>query len=173
MNDIDRQIKELISNDDPAALEMIYDRYSRLLYSLFLNRSHDRELSADLLQQLFMRLAKNNKALLKAANLQAYLCRMAVNLHLDELRKKQFNHEQYRIHLDPAPASPDKLIGRLKALLPALPGDQQEVLHLKINGELTFREIAETLGLSPNTVASRYRYAVDKLKSMLKEEAHL
>ena len=42
--------------------------------------------------------------------------------------------------------------------------DQQEVLILKIWGELTFHEIAETLGISQNTAASRYRYALDHLK---------
>lgn len=49
-----------------------------------------------------------------------------------------------------------------------LPEPQREVLVLKIWGELTFAEIAETLGASPNTVASRYRCAIEALRGILK-----
>ena len=48
-----------------------------------------------------------------------------------------------------------------------LPPEQKEVLTLKIWGELTFDEIGRTLDLSLNTVASRYRYALRKLKDWL------
>jgi RNA polymerase sigma-70 factor (ECF subfamily) len=49
-----------------------------------------------------------------------------------------------------------------------LPTEQREVLALRIWGELTFAEIAETLGESINTVASRHRYALDALRRHLK-----
>ena len=51
-----------------------------------------------------------------------------------------------------------------------LPMEQKEVLTLKIWSELTFDEIARTLDLSLNTVASRYRYALLKLKNWVPEE---
>ena len=62
---------------------------------------------------------------------------------------------------------------RQQALLRAvdrLPEEQKEVLTLKIWGELTFDEIARTLDMSLNTVASRYRYALQKLKDWVPEE---
>ena len=62
---------------------------------------------------------------------------------------------------------------RNQALLRAvekLPTEQSEVLTLKIWGELTFDEIARTLDLSLNTVASRYRYALQKLKDSVPQE---
>ncbi len=62
---------------------------------------------------------------------------------------------------------------RNQALLRAverLPAEQKEVLTLKIWGELTFDEIARTLEESLNTVASRYRYALQKLKEWVPEE---
>ena len=62
---------------------------------------------------------------------------------------------------------------RQQALLRAvdrLPEQQKEVLTLKIWGELTFDEIARTLDISLNTVASRYRYALQKLKDWVPEE---
>jgi len=45
----------------------------------------------------------------------------------------------------------------------------REVVTLKVWGELTFREIAETIGVPLNTVASRYRYALEELRGSLKE----
>lgn len=62
---------------------------------------------------------------------------------------------------------------RNQALLTAvqkLPKEQCEVLTLKIWGELTFDEIARTLDLSLNTVASRYRYALQKLRDSVPRE---
>jgi RNA polymerase sigma-70 factor, ECF subfamily len=49
-----------------------------------------------------------------------------------------------------------------------LPPEQREVLALRVWGELTFAEIAETLGESINTVASRHRYALDALRRIMK-----
>lgn len=51
--------------------------------------------------------------------------------------------------------------------LARLPPEQREILVLKIWGELTFDEIAVSLALSPNTVASRYRYALTSLRNEL------
>jgi RNA polymerase sigma-70 factor (ECF subfamily) len=48
-----------------------------------------------------------------------------------------------------------------------LPAEQREVLLLHVWGDLTFREIAEILDLPANTVASRYRYALAKLRRVL------
>jgi len=49
-----------------------------------------------------------------------------------------------------------------------IPSEQREVLALRIWGELTFAEIAETLGESINTVASRHRYALEAMRRVLK-----
>ena len=66
--------------------------------------------------------------------------------------------------------SPIEQNERQKAILAAvdrLPPEQKEVLTLKIWGELTFDEIGRTLDLSLNTVASRYRYALQKLRDWI------
>ena len=56
---------------------------------------------------------------------------------------------------------------RLERALRALPPEQREVIALKIDGELTFAQIARVLDISVNTAASRYRYALEKLRSTL------
>jgi RNA polymerase sigma-70 factor (ECF subfamily) len=58
---------------------------------------------------------------------------------------------------------------RLQRALVALPLEQREVIMLKIDGELTFAQIAQVIGASMNTAASRYRYALEKLRKLLEE----
>ena len=56
---------------------------------------------------------------------------------------------------------------RLARALRRLPGKLREVVALKIDAELTFAEVGRALGISPNTAASRYRYALEKLRGEL------
>jgi len=55
----------------------------------------------------------------------------------------------------------------LRRALGDLPNDQREVIVLHVWGELTFSEIGELLGVSSNTAASRYRYALAKLRGSM------
>jgi RNA polymerase sigma-70 factor (ECF subfamily) len=59
----------------------------------------------------------------------------------------------------------------IEAALKQLPDPQRQVMVLKIWGGLSFRQMAETLGISENTAASRYRYALSKLREQLAEES--
>jgi RNA polymerase sigma-70 factor (ECF subfamily) len=58
----------------------------------------------------------------------------------------------------------------VEVALARLESNQREVLFLKIWAGLTFSEIGQTLEISPNTAASRYRYALDALRNELSEE---
>ena len=62
----------------------------------------------------------------------------------------------------------DAFRASVAAALAELPEEQRAVVHLKIWEDLTFAEIAEALGISANTAASRYRYALDKLEGLLR-----
>jgi RNA polymerase sigma-70 factor (ECF subfamily) len=55
----------------------------------------------------------------------------------------------------------------IEAALRALPAEQREVVHLKIYDGMTFQAIADRLEIPLNTAASRYRYAIDKLRELL------
>ena len=56
--------------------------------------------------------------------------------------------------------------------LERLPREQREVIVLKIWHEYTFENIGELLDLSPNTVAGRYRYGLQKLRACLNQESY-
>jgi len=57
----------------------------------------------------------------------------------------------------------------LEASLRTLPENQREVVVLKVDGELTFEQIGAALGISANTAASRYRYALERLRTSLSD----
>ncbi len=61
----------------------------------------------------------------------------------------------------------DERTAQIETALKTLPDYYREVITLKIWGELTFEEIAETLDIPMNTAASRYRYALEKLRRTL------
>jgi RNA polymerase sigma-70 factor (ECF subfamily) len=93
---------------------------------------------------------------------------MARNLALDALRQRQrqekaleaWEQEQPPDWFEPA-ADHEALI----AALAALPEEQRSVVHLHVWEDMTFRKIGELLGLPTQTIASRYRYALDKLRA--------
>jgi RNA polymerase sigma-70 factor, ECF subfamily len=68
------------------------------------------------------------------------------------------------------PLEQDERRQAVEAALQRLPETQREVLVLRIWGELSFPQMAETLSISANTAASRYRYALSKLRESLAQE---
>lgn len=74
-------------------------------------------------------------------------------------------------HFDPRPEQQEDAAA-VQAALSHLPESQREVLVLRIWGDLTFAEIAATLGDSINTIASRYRYALEALRKILKPQEY-
>ena len=73
-----------------------------------------------------------------------------------------------RSELESTPVSKHDDAFELENALRSLPPEQREIIALKIEGGLTFGEIATLLSISPNTAASRYRYALEKLRSTLR-----
>jgi RNA polymerase sigma-70 factor (ECF subfamily) len=66
-------------------------------------------------------------------------------------------------------SSETSIDGELEQAVKALPPIYREVVVLKVWSGLTFQQVADTLGIPLNTAASRYRYALDHLRSALKE----
>jgi RNA polymerase sigma-70 factor, ECF subfamily len=107
---------------------------------------------------------------------RAFLFRLAHNLAMDHLRSRNSRdraHEaagQARIDLFNLPANPDDVAyaEALSAALGELPPDQRAVVHLKLWEGMTLESIGQTLEISPNTAASRYRYGLEKLRLLLR-----
>jgi len=160
----------------PSDLARLYDAHAQALFAFALNLTRRDADARDVLHDIFRRLAAQPTLLDDARDPRAFLLRLAHNRAIDLIRR-QSTREKIRDTLArdddrlfaPA-ASPDEDNFRraLAAALADLPPDQRAVVHLKLWENLTFAQIAETLALSPNTAASRYRYALDKLQTRLR-----
>ena len=73
------------------------------------------------------------------------------------------------VPVSPFAAEQAELAQTIEEALAQLPSEQREVVVMKVWGGLTFGEIAEALRISPNTAASRYRYAIERLERALSE----
>jgi RNA polymerase sigma-70 factor (ECF subfamily) len=80
--------------------------------------------------------------------------------------------EEDSILFEKLPGEGDERRAEIELALRRLPAEQREVLVLKIWQEFTFEQIGETLGIPPNTAASRYRYALNALRKELEPLCH-
>ncbi|MGH9594237.1 MAG: RNA polymerase sigma factor, partial [Bryobacteraceae bacterium] len=154
----------------------LYDDHARALFAFLLNLTRDEADTRDLLQEIFIKLARQPGLLSGVREERAFLIRLAHNAAIDLFRRRGTREKNYDQLAQEAaslfaPASnPDEQAFRtaLDEALAGLPADQRAVIHLKLWEGLTFEEIAATLNIPPNTAASRYRYGLDKLRDRLR-----
>ena len=157
-------------------LERLYDDHAQALFAFLLHFTRDEEDTRDILQELFVKVARQPELLGTVRDERAFLLRLAHNGAIDLMRRRgslRDHHEQFggeRFNPFATTADPDEAAFRaeLSAALGQLPAEQRAVVHLKLWEGLTFAEIATALDIPPNTAASRYRYGLDKLRELLR-----
>ena len=156
-------------------IELLYDEHAQALFAFLLNLTRDEADTRDLLQEIFVKLAREPKLLDGVREERAFLIRLAHNTAIDLMRRRgtrERTKENFAEILSPFAAAVDHdeatFRQELSAALAELPPEQRAVTHLKLWGGLTFEEIAAALEIPPNTAASRYRYALDKLRDRLR-----
>ena len=157
-------------------IERLYDGHAQPLYAFLLNLTRNEADTRDLLQDIFVKLAREPELLAGVRDERAFLIRLVHNAAIDLMRRRG-TRDKTKENLAAetvspfAPANdPDEKYFReeLAGALAGLPEEQRAVVHLKLWEELTFEEIAAALEISPNTAASRYRYGLDKLRDRLR-----
>jgi RNA polymerase sigma-70 factor, ECF subfamily len=157
--------------DDEAA--RLYDSHGVSLYRYALMILGSREAAEDVIQQVFVAVVRGSAR--KADAPLPYLRTAVRNASYSALRQRLVRQSAAPLSEDalledvPSPSLPVSQEDRLalSRAIRELPAEQREVLHLHVFEGLTFKEIAEATGDPANTVASRYRYALGKLKAML------
>ena len=176
--------------DREAFVELVR-RYQAPIYNFVIRHLHHPSAAEDVTQDVFMRVVQKAAEFKHEARFSTWLYTIARNLCIDHLRK--LSHRRHP-SLDQAPgANPDQpALGEsiadehphadvdrsatasevqacLVSAVSALPEEQREVFLLREIGNLPFREIAEVTGVGENTVKSRMRYALDRLRTALSE----
>ena len=155
------------SEDHSAEIERLYREHGSALLLFASAITGDRSRAQDAVHQVFLKLIEDGD-LSRVTDRKAYLFACTRNAVLNE-RKVQDRHTV--LDADSAwfnPPDRDYAVEQnLRKGLAALPQDQRQTVVMHIWGELTFAQIGEVIGLSANTVASRYRYALAKLRDSM------
>jgi RNA polymerase sigma-70 factor (ECF subfamily) len=160
----------------PLYLERLYDEHSQALFAFLLNFTRSEADTRDLLQEIFVKLARQPNLLRGIRDERGFLIRLAHNLAIDSMRRRGTREKSYAQMAEESELifasseNPDEEAFRkaLSEALTDLPMEQRSVVHLKLWEGLTFEAIAETLEIPPNTAASRFRYGLDKLRERLR-----
>lgn len=156
-----------------AEIEALYRQHGAALLLFAAAISGDRGRAQDAVHQVFLKAIENGSvSVSQAINKKAYLFACVRNAVLNDAKVQDRNMP---LDVDSAWFSPpDRDYAgeqNLRRALGELPDDQREVIVLHVWGEFTFSAIGDLLGVSSNTAASRYRYALAKLRgSMLAKE---
>ena len=159
------------------SLERLYDEHAQSIYAFLLNFTRHEQDARDVMQEVFCKVAAKPSLLDGARDERALLLRLAHNLTVDLARRREarerkhgaFGQEENDAVCPAADSADEEELQRMLAeAFEELPPEQRAVAHLKLYQDATFERIGEALRISANTAASRYRYAIDKLRARLR-----
>lgn len=160
------------------ALRRIYEKYRDGLLILAIALSRNVNVAEDAVHDAFVAFAERLENFELTGSLKAYLATCVAN-RVRDLMRTQRSQAVPLTHNCSAPldsSEPSRAIvcneelQHLSSALAKLPHEQREVIVLHIHGQMRFRAIAKSLSISVNTVKGRYRYGIDKLRSILDSE---
>jgi RNA polymerase sigma-70 factor (ECF subfamily) len=157
-------------------LEEIYDRFGDRLYHYLTLKLASPADAEDVLQEVFCRLIRYRVRLRFIRDPAAFMFRIARNEAIRFIAQKGRERTSPRsaaeiagtIRLELVGPDP-RLLKQVSEALARIPEKQREVIVLKFFEELTFKEISSVCGISLNTAASRYRYGIQRLRSLMEE----
>jgi RNA polymerase sigma-70 factor (ECF subfamily) len=177
----DATLIDLIARARTEALGELYDRYSRLVYSLAVNTVGDYGTAEEITQDVFVRVwqrAASYQA--ERAKVSTWLTSIARHRAIDQLRRRGARPEQHTVSW--AEAEPDSLTAngnpqeaaqlamdrdKVRSALAQLPEEQRQVLALAYFQGYTQQQIADALDQPLGTVKTRVRLAMQKLRQLL------
>ena len=177
----DRVLTRRFNAGDMDALRRIYEKYKPALLSVAAALLNDSAAVEDVLHDVFVRFASQAGWFRLNGSLKGYLAVCVAN------RARNVNREGRHVagrpgEVESGPSSdtsPCEAAGQTEQrlvvarALAQLPDEQRQVIVLHVLGAMRFRQIARQTGESANTVASRYRYGLAKLQSLLNGEVEL
>ncbi len=161
------------------ALGRIYEKYKSDSLVLAMALLNDASSAEDVVHDVFLSFAQAIEKFGLTGSLKGFLLTCVAN------RARNVNKAKHRHDVESNPAGPvssgsneplrstmcNEQLQQLSSAMAQLPYDQREAIMLHFQAAMTFRTIAKSLGISVNTVKSRYRYGIDKLRLILDEEA--
>ena len=160
---------------DKDALRRIYEKYKRDLLILAVALLNDKTMAEDVLHDVFVAFVQNLDSFKLTGSLKAYLSVCiaygARNKNRRKTPKDIDTNTSSRTAVEPnAPASAiicNEQLRQLANAMTQLAYEQREIIMLRTLSGMRFTAIADSQGISVNTVKSRYRYGIEKLREIL------
>ncbi len=155
-----------------AALEALYDALADDVHGLALWRTGSAADAADVVQEVFVRLAQAGQALRRVRDPRGWVRTMAHRAAVDVHRKRSRRGEEpieTVPFLEAPQVAPERRLDaeRVSELLHELPAKQREALYLHVHAGCTFAEVGRATGVPTFTAASRCRLALKKLRGLM------
>ncbi|MHC4572218.1 MAG: RNA polymerase sigma factor [Planctomycetota bacterium] len=175
----DRLLVWKFKHGNTDAFRRIYEKYESDLLTLAANLLADANTAEDVVQDIFISFVQSVEKFRLKGSLKAYLATCVANRSRDCIRKRKHqrtvavNEAQQLISDTDGPVQLvicSEELQRLRDALTELPYEQREAVVLHLHGDLKFRQIAKLQNVPIKTAQSRYRYGLDKLRSILNGE---
>lgn len=181
--DDDRYLMHFLKEGDYAAFEMVYVRYCTKYRQFILAMVKDSDIADDITQNVFMKLWKNREKLDENLSLTAYLYVMSkyeIYNHFRMLRNhrtsvmSKLGAEISQVTQNPEATTPFEglsfmeLNQKVTVLIEQMPPKRREIFKMSRFDDMTAKEIAHKMGISPRTVEEHIHLALKELKKNLK-----
>ncbi|HSY67032.1 MAG TPA: sigma-70 family RNA polymerase sigma factor [Edaphobacter sp.] len=166
----DAALLALVQKGDEYAMASLFDRYSKVVYSVALRVLRDPASAEDVLQEVFMQIWRNpNGFVATRGSLGGWLAVVARNRSIDALRRKRPSEQVDEMALASNfnladEAERNSLMEKARAVIYLLPIEQRKTLEMAFFDGLTHSEIAEMTGDALGTVKTRIRSALTTLR---------
>ncbi len=170
------QLVDRAVGGDRQAFSAIVSAMMPQVAALTYRMTGERESALDLAQETFVSAWENLATFRRDAGFSGWLYRIAVNKSLNYLKASRRMQSPENVDQLVAVGNPEKeflqkeLAGRVLTFMASLPDQQRAIFNLRFYHQLSFREIAETLGRAEGTVKTGYREAVRKLREAAEAE---
>jgi RNA polymerase sigma-70 factor, ECF subfamily len=166
----DSALLALVQKGDEYAMASLFDRYSKVVYSVALRVLRDPSSAEDVLQEIFMQIWRNPEGFVATrGSLGAWLAVVSRNRSIDALRRKRPTEQvddmalasNYNLADE---AERNSLMEKARVAIHLLPVEQRKTLEMAFFDGLTHSEIAEMTGDPLGTVKTRIRSALGSLR---------
>ncbi len=176
-------VKKYIQGEE-YALEILIERYNQRIYSFIFSKVYDREIADDIFQDTFIKVINTLKKgkYNEEGKFLPWVMRIAHNLVIDHFRRnkrmpKFEGTDDFNIFSVISDGTlnienqiiKDQVEFDVRKLMDELPEDQRDVLYMRIYRDMSFKEIAETTGVSINTALGRMRYALINMRKVIEK----
>ncbi|MDA0912477.1 MAG: sigma-70 family RNA polymerase sigma factor [Bacteroidetes bacterium] len=181
----DQQLISLYLSGDEAAFETLLNRHQQQVYSKIFFIVRDNDLANDLFQDTFIKVVNTLKSgkYNEEGKFLPWVMRIAHNLSIDHFRRgkkmrmlratEEFDvfdtMQTDELHAEDQIIQ-DQIHQDVRDLLETLPEEQQIVVRMRIERDMSFQEIADETGVSINTALGRMRYALINLRKSMEEQ---